>query len=170
MNEFLTRSVVLINPLRFLRGLPQSQENCNRLYPDPLVCPIFKGMKNKFLLIILSIALLTFGCEKIELGKAFYCHMGTNYKVNNDLSFIINSLNDSRCPENMVCAWQGEVYLNFNINLRGNNFDTVLYLNPTGQPPNAQIGEYDFAIYQAEPITGGTSTSKDITIKMVISK
>jgi hypothetical protein len=127
-------------------------------------------MRPKISFLLLALPLLFLGCEKIELGKAFDCHMGTNYKVTNDLSFIINSLNDSRCPENMVCAWAGEVYLNFNINLRGNNIDTVLYLNPTGLPPNAQIGEYEFAVYKVEPISAGTRTSKDITIKMVISK
>ena len=127
-------------------------------------------MKPKIFFILLALTLLNSGCEKIKLGKAFDCHMGTNYKVNDDLSFIINSLNDSRCPENSICAWEGKVYLNFNINLRDNNIDTVLYLNPTGLPPNAQIGEYEFAVYKVEPISTGTRTSKDITIKMVISK
>jgi hypothetical protein len=127
-------------------------------------------MRTKISLFLLALPLLFSGCEKIELGKEFDCHMGTNYKVTNDLAFIINSLNDSRCPENMVCGWAGEVHLNFNINLKGDNIDTVLYLNPTGLPPNPQIGGYEFAVYKVEPISIGTQTSKDITIKMVISK
>lgn len=127
-------------------------------------------MKPKIIFILLALALSFYGCEKIKLGKVFDCHIGTNYRINQELSFTINSLNDSRCPENMRCILPGTVYLNFNINLKGNIIDTVLYINPSGQPPDYQIGEYEFAIYKVEPISIGTTTSQGITIEMVITK
>jgi hypothetical protein len=127
-------------------------------------------MKQKVYLLLIAITLLFFGCEKIELGKAFDCHMGTNYKVNNDLSFIINRISDSRCPENVECAVIGDASLNFNIKLKGNNIDTVLFLNPTWNPPNAIFGGYDFGIYSIEPKGLATTSSKTVTITMVISK
>jgi hypothetical protein len=125
-------------------------------------------MKTKLFYILLTMTLFSSGCEKIELGKAFDCHMGNHYKVTNDLSFVIDSLNDSRCPENMVCGWPGCVYLFFNINLDNNNIDTILYEDPTGGG-FYQFSEYKFSVLKVKPISIGTTTSKDITITMLIT-
>jgi hypothetical protein len=124
-------------------------------------------MKTKTILLFLIIFCIS-GCEKIELGKVFDCHMGKNYKVTGDLSFAIDSLNDSRCPENMICNWPGGVYLFFNINLEDNNIDTILYEDPTGGG-FCQFGEYEFSVLKVKPISTGTTTSKDITITMIIT-
>jgi hypothetical protein len=95
--------------------------------------------------------------------------MGTNYKVTNDLSFTINSLNDSRCPENVVCGWPGEVHIFISVYLSNNVIDTVLYQDPSASYPR-QFGGYGFSLLNVEPISTGTRTSKDITITMLISK
>jgi hypothetical protein len=50
-------------------------------------------------------------CEKTELRKELNCTIGNTYKVTHDLSFSIDSLNDSRCPLGPVCFWSGDVYL-----------------------------------------------------------
>ena len=125
-------------------------------------------MKTKALILFLIVFCLT-GCEKIELGRAFDCHMGENYKVTSDLSFNINSLNDSRCPENMLCGWAGEVHIFVDINLANDMIDTVLYQDPTGKYPY-QFGDYKFSVLEVAPISTGTRTSKDITITMLITK
>jgi hypothetical protein len=124
-------------------------------------------MKTKTLLLFLVIFCFS-GCEKIEVGEAFECHMGINYRVTNDLSLTIKSLNDSRCPDNAVCFWAGTVYLNFNINYNKNSIDTTLYLNPTGENPYI-FGNYGFSVLDVSPKTAGTTTSKDINIKMLIT-
>jgi hypothetical protein len=108
-------------------------------------------------------------CEKIELGETFNCHMGITCRVTDDLLFKINSLNDSRCPENMMCFWAGECYLDFTINLKNTSTDTVLYLNPAGHYPY-QFDDYNFSVLDVRPISGGTTSSKYITIKMLITK
>ena len=108
------------------------------------------------------------GCERIELGETFECHLGINYRVTEDLSFTIKSLNDSRCPDGWFCFWAGTVYLNFNISYDKNNIDTTLYLNPTGEYPYI-FGNYGFTVLDVKPKTSGTTTSKDIKIKMLIT-
>ena len=95
--------------------------------------------------------------------------MGITYRVTNDLSFKINSLNDSRCAENMMCFWAGECHLDFSINLNNAIIDTVLYLNPTRENPY-QFGDYNFSVLDVRPISAGTTSSKDIIIKMLITK
>jgi len=126
-------------------------------------------MKTRILYVLISLTVLLSSCEKIELGKSFDCHMGEYYKVTRDLSFIIDSLNDSRCPENCVCAWEGEVHLFVNINIAHNIVDTVLYQDPTGKYPFL-YGGYNFSVLDVHPISTGTRTSKDIRIKMLITR
>ena len=121
-----------------------------------------------YTIILLLIILCFSGCEKIKLGKEFKCNMGINYKVTNDLSFIINSLNDSRCPEDAVCAWAGEVHIFISINLSNDIIDTVFYQDPTASHP-IQFGKYGFSLIDVQPISIGTTTSKDITIWMIIN-
>jgi hypothetical protein len=126
-------------------------------------------MKPKLIFILFAFVLLYTGCKKIELGKSFDAHMGDKYRITSDLSFIINSLNDSRCPKNAVCAWAGDLHLFVNIYLANNMIDTVLYQDPTGKYPYI-FGDYKISILDAIPQSTGTRTSKDITIRMIISK
>jgi hypothetical protein len=123
----------------------------------------------RFLPVILIGVIFLGSCEKIKIGKSFECHMGTSYKVTSNLSFKINSLNDSRCPPRSVCAVPGEVHIFININQANNIVDTVLYQDPTSNYP-VQFGEYGFSLLDVVPISIGTTTSKDITIKMIITK
>ncbi|MCX6335486.1 MAG: hypothetical protein NT092_14500 [Bacteroidia bacterium] len=125
-------------------------------------------MKSKAPILCL-ILLCVSGCEEIEIGRPFDCHMGTNYEVTNDLSFTINSLNDSRCPENAVCCWAGEVHIIISVYLSNNVIDTVLYQDPSASYP-IRFGGYGFGLLNVVPISTGTRTSKDITITMLISK
>ena len=125
-------------------------------------------MKTKIFFLSL-ILIFSSGCEKIKLGKEFDCHMGNNYKVNSDLSFIITSLNDSRCPPGSVCGVAGDVHIFISINLVNTTIDTVFYQDPEASHPY-QFGEYGFSLLDVRPISTGTRTSKDITIKMLIDK
>ena len=125
-------------------------------------------MKAKTFLLLFIIFYIS-GCEKIGLGETFKCHMGITYRVTNDLLFKIKSLNDSRCPENMLCFWAGECHLDFFINLNNTIIDTVLYLNPTKEY-HYQFGDYNFSVLDVRPISTGTTSLKDITIKMFITK
>jgi hypothetical protein len=125
-------------------------------------------MNSKTLILCLIIIFIA-GCEKIEIGRPFDCHMGTNYKVTNDLSFKINSLNDSRCPPNMFCDVPGDVHIFISINLANDIIDTVFYQDPRVMHPY-QFGGYGFSLLDVEPFSAGTTASKDITITMIISR
>ena len=127
-------------------------------------------MKIKTIYILLVIFLIFSACEKTELGKELNCTIGHAYRVTPDLSFSIDSINDSRCPPNALCFWAGEVYLYLNINHNKSQIDTTMYLLNTSRNP-IQIGDYSFKVLEVNPLVGGgLSTSKDITIKMIITK
>jgi hypothetical protein len=108
-------------------------------------------------------------CEKTKIGKSHEYHMGIHYEVTSNLSFTINSLNDSRCPPGAACGVAGEVHIFITINQLNNLVDTVLYQDPTSSNP-IQFGEYGFSLLDVIPISIGSTTSKDITIKLNISK
>ena len=127
-------------------------------------------MKIKTIYILLIIFLIFSACEKTELGKELDCTIGSTYKVTHDLSFSIDSVNDSRCPPNAMCFWAGEVYLYLDINHNNSLIDTTMYLLNASRNP-IQIGDYTFKVLGVNPLAGGgLSTSKDITIKMIITK
>jgi AAA+ superfamily predicted ATPase len=44
-----------------------------------------------------------------------------------------------------------------------------MYLRNTSRNP-IQIADYTFKVVDVNPISGGTTTSKDVTIKMLVTK
>ena len=125
-------------------------------------------MKTK-LCVLLTMTLFLSGCEKIKMGISDDLHMGIKYVVTSDLSFTINSLNDSRCPPGARCAIAGGVHIFITFNQSNNLVDTVLYQDPNSSHP-IQFGKYTFSLLDVAPISMGTTTSKDLTIKMNITK
>ena len=127
-------------------------------------------MKAKLIFILLVIFLVFSRCEKTELGKELNCTIGYTYKVTHDLSFSIDSVNDSRCPPGAMCFWAGDVYLYFDINHNKSQINTTMYLFNTSRNP-IQIGDYSLKVLEVNPLVGGgLSTSKDVIVKMIITK
>jgi hypothetical protein len=126
------------------------------------------NIKTSFILLLIITVFSM--CNKTELGKELNCTIGNSYKITRDVSFSIDSVNDSRCPPGAMCFWEGEVYLYLDINYHNTQIDTTMYLLNQSRNP-IQIGDYSFKVLEVNPFAGGgLSTSKDITIKMVITK
>lgn len=127
-------------------------------------------MKIRTVFILFVMFLVFSRCEKTELGKELKCTIGNTYDVTHNLSFSIDSINDSRCPPGAMCFWAGEVYLYLDIKHYKSQIDTTMYLLDTSRNP-IQIGDYSFKVLEVFPFAGGgLSTSKDITVKMIITK
>jgi hypothetical protein len=127
-------------------------------------------MKLRNIFVLLACFMIFSGCEKTELGKKLDCKIGNTYKITDDLSFLIYSLNDSRCPPNADCFAAGDVYINLNIYHSNTQIDTTMYLRDTSRNP-IQIGDYAFKVLDVSPLLGnGLSTSKEFTIKMIVTK
>jgi len=70
-------------------------------------------MKN-LILIVLFTAFLFAACDKTEDPESFnfgseskFKHGNINKSGDNSLKFSIIEINDSRCPSDVVCVWQG---------------------------------------------------------------
>lgn len=120
--------------------------------------------------IIICFLFLTIGgCEKIEIGEPFNCKVGTEYNVDNNLSFIIESVRDYRCPKNILCFWGGDVELNFIIHNNSIKTDTLIYLyknNPV------KIQEYLLKINEVNPWLnlGQQAKQNEYRINILITK
>jgi hypothetical protein len=127
-------------------------------------------MKRKAAFTFLMIAIFFIsGCEKKDSGEAFDCVIGNTYNVTSNLSFTIDSINDSRCPEGAMCFWAGDVYVYLDIYHNNTLIDTSVYLKNTARNP-INLENYSFKVLEVTPISLGTTKSKYITIKMVVTK
>ena len=100
-------------------------------------------------------------CEKEEqpvsfgLGDEVEFKMGqTVYSENNDLSLEILDINDSRCPSDVVCIWQGEAKVKFAFE-HGQQNDFTL---STFDPQSDTIDNYVFTLVDVSPYPISTET------------
>lgn len=121
--------------------------------------------------VVLFFTLIFSGCEKIKVGEAFDVKIGELYRIDWDLSFTIDSINDYRCAKDVVCVWAEDVNLYFNINHAFNHTDTVIYLNTHNNNPFV-IADYTWEVLEVNPYPVSTKITEpsDITIKMILLK
>ena len=122
-------------------------------------------------LLIFTVFILT-ACQKTELGKEIYLHIGEKQKVTSNLSFAIDSLWDSRCPTNSECFWAGNVDLLFNITHSHKQIDTLLSCYPGPDVPPFKIAGYNWKVIEVSPYPENSYAvdMKDIIIKIIITK
>jgi hypothetical protein len=129
-------------------------------------------MKHKvgFLALVMS-ALFYIGCEKIETGKSFDSIVSDKSRVDSNLSFSIDSVNDYRCPIDVVCIWAGDVDIHIRFYKTFGHIDTLMNLyNPERNP--ISIGGYSFRVNEVNPapVSNKVIPQEDFKIKMTITK
>jgi hypothetical protein len=131
-----------------------------------------KCMHIKIILpLIFIVAVIFTGCDKIDLGKPIECSIGTSYKINNGLSFTIDSLRDYRCPADWECLWGGDVDMYFNFDHHSMNLVALVNLN-SGERNPFSINGYTWKIQEVNPLYRSDEVRKreDYRIKMIVTK
>lgn len=130
-------------------------------------------MKTTYFLLAL-ISLLFISCENETVSESFSVGLESKFKINNDyqsldnyLNFSITEINDSRCPSDVQCIWEGKVDVKIKV------------LNPTSGTITLStyhhlidtIGNYSFEIKDVSPYPVSNKTIKleeyDVTLKIV---
>ncbi len=128
------------------------------------------------LLIILLILFFTVtACEKSEdqitydFESEIQIKLGQTINSNDNKSSIkITEINDSRCPSDVVCVWQGEAQVTFEFTY-GAKTNLVL---STFEPQADTIDNFIFRLIEVTPYPISTSTIEleDYTVSLEISE
>lgn len=129
--------------------------------------------KNLFILIIPLLTLIS--CDDNLQSLQFTPGEEVEFKIgqtistnNNQISLEIIDINDSRCPSDVQCIWQGEARITFELNNNGKKEFTLttLELEPD------TIDNYIFTLKSVEPYPISTKTLEldDYTVKLKIEE
>jgi hypothetical protein len=128
----------------------------------------------KVLLLLVFIVLLLPTCHKSEseLGKEIYFHVGERQNITSNLSFIIDSIWDLRCPYKMECASAGSVNMFFSINHVHKQIDTLLGCYPWVNMIPFDIAGYKWKVLAVDPHPDSVWAihTKDDLISMIITE
>lgn len=112
---------------------------------------IIPAMKIKalYISIVFSFSLMLASCERVDTGTEITVKLDTKYSVSWDLSFTIDSINEYRCPSDVVCIWGGDVDLYFRFGIGENSTEMVNLNNRDTNPFN--ISGYSFEVLDVLP-------------------
>jgi hypothetical protein len=106
-------------------------------------------MSKNISLPVLILTMFLTGCEHIELNESFSARVGDKFKVNSNLSFSVDSVDDYRCPLLFECLWSGDVKLFCTFYESHHHTDTAIYLINIHNSIN--MGGYNFKLLTVDP-------------------
>jgi len=76
-----------------------------------------------------------------SLGKEFQLRPGEMAEIHSEKLFVkfLNVTEDSRCPENVVCIWEGQATVEISFQRNGRDFGKFNLTSRAGQPKLAAI-------------------------------
>ena len=130
-------------------------------------------MKTLYIFCVL-IAISFISCDKETFSESFIFGLENDFKIygeyhstDNGLNFIITEINDSRCPSDVVCVWEGKADVKIDVTspVKGSiKLSTYNHLTDT-------IGNYSFELKDVSPYPISTKTIKledyNVTLKIV---
>jgi len=129
-------------------------------------------MRTLYIFIAL-IAISFISCDKESVSESFNLGLENDFKINgeyhsvdNSLNFSIIEINDSRCPSDVVCIWEGKADVKIEVKspVQGTfTLSTYNHLKDT-------LGNYSFELKDVSPYPVSTKTIQleeyDVTLKI----
>ena len=129
-------------------------------------------MKHHIYIFTLLLTTLFFtGCEKVETGRSFDSIVNDKLRLDTNLAFSIDSVNDYRCPTDVICVWAGDVDIHIRFYKAFGHIDTLMNLyNPNRNP--LSFGGYSFKVNEVNPVplSNKIIPQKDYKINLTITK
>ena len=103
-----------------------------------------------FYFIVLFVAHSTSASTVSIFGKVINLKLNKPLYINDTHYIELNKLRDSRCPEGVDCAWEGQVVAELILNKHGQEelFTLILY---RGESNRVVIEPFSFSIINVEP-------------------
>jgi hypothetical protein len=126
-------------------------------------------MKTHQFLLGLVLSFLLISCEKINIGEKFIGRVGDKVRIRSNLSFSIRSVNDWRCPTDLICSSSGDVDISLRFHQGLHNTDTVICLYSHGRNP-VDFGGYTIKLISVNPLpeSDKTTPQEDFRIEMIV--
>ncbi len=132
-------------------------------------------MKSLYIFFALVTGFLFFSCDKEEISGDFDFGVEKSFKIDeayqsngHALKFRLTEINDSRCPSDVVCVWEGMVEIKIAINkpVKG-----AIMLNSYNNPIDT-LANYSFELIDVSPYPISTQTTdlEDYAVKLKVKK
>lgn len=135
------------------------------------------NMLKTFATVLIFALIIGTSCEEITDEQTFTIGNESSFRLNRlytsadgQLSIKLTEVGDSRCPEGVVCVWQGEVSLKgeFTENGKKSTFELHTVLTDRQSQPDG----YTLKLVDARPYPkhGVDSKAENLTITLLIQK
>ena len=127
-------------------------------------------MKNLFVLLS---ALFIFACTKPDILSTYDVKIGDSIVHNKELTVVVDSLWDSRCPTELVCVWEGQAEVFFSITLDENNKSNLSLIERVGRPELADttLLGYHIKLIEVDPYPANEQIQpEEYTIRLLIEQ
>jgi hypothetical protein len=133
-----------------------------------------KSIKLRIILLFLILAFSNcedqFKSEKYVNNNPFTIKPNESIEINDNLSFLIDRVFDSRCPTGVFCFWAGNVELSFQIYQNSSKIDTLICDSACDNNPFSIAG-YTWKIMGVTPYPENNRKIEltDYKIRMIIT-
>lgn len=120
------------------------------------------------------VAISLVSCDNETISDSFSLGLESDFKINgeyhstdNSLNFTVTEINDSRCPSDVVCVWQGKADVKIDVK---NPVSGSIMLNTYDNLIDT-VGNYSFELKDVSPYPVSTKIIKleeyNVTLKIV---
>lgn len=110
----------------------------------------------------------------VDLGSTVSLRVGQDAVIESEgiVAKFEGVTEDSRCPADVVCVWQGQATIAMSVQVDGGDAQDLMLTVGDEQYPSAMVGEYSVRVVQLRPypVSSGQIGPGDYTAELVISK
>lgn len=134
-------------------------------------------MKIKFILFTFVSLILLFSCNKKEITTDTEFEIEKSFKINdvyqsnsNSLKFKITEINDSRCPSDVTCVWEGKADVSIQVESPVVGNIVLSTINNGFDQTTDTIGNFSFQLIEVSPYPISTQTInlEDYQVKLKV--
>ncbi len=121
----------------------------------------------KKIMYVLLLALIFGSCTKVEQFNTYDIKVGDTIDHDKELSVTLQKIEDSRCPKDVVCVWEGEVEASLVLDLdEASDYFVVV----SSMRPDTTIAGYKFTLIEVTPYPESTETipQEDYVVRLLI--
>lgn len=133
-------------------------------------------MRKIFKFGLIGVFILFYGCNKKEKVNTFEIGKVTELRLNEtvenfefDLSLRVENLNDSRCPNGVVCIWEGNASVEFQLTTKKGKYKFILDThNPPGFKNDTVVEGMKYQLIDVLPYPDIYEELPEKTVKILV--